>query len=106
MELYWKVGEDLKYIAKILDWQKGTFDFHAYYWDLNMIFVFDTKCYGSSTGFIQDYNEIMKHVPNPVANQTKGLLARHFLTNNTNKRVIVKWTTFCALSKNKDKTQL
>ena len=47
-----------------------------------MIFVFDTKCYGSSTGFIQDYNEIMKHVPNPVANQTKGLLARHFLTKN------------------------
>lgn len=31
LELYWKVSEDLKYIAKILDWQKGTFDFHAYY---------------------------------------------------------------------------
>ena len=31
-----------------------------------MFFVFDTKFYGSNTGYIKEYNQLIKIVPNPV----------------------------------------
>ena len=47
-----KLSNDLKHVTKMLNWQKDTFDFQAYYQDLNMIFVFNTKFYSSNTVYI------------------------------------------------------
>ena len=63
-----------------------------------MFFVFDTKIYGSNTCYIQDCNEIIQKVPNPVTSQIKGILARFFMTKKYNKRVIVKTMTYWPLT--------
>ena len=94
-----KLGDDLKHMRKTFNWLlKDTFDFQAYYCDLNMFFVFDTKFYGSNTGYIKDYNELIKTVPNPVTSQIGGILTDFVITKNTNKKVIVKSSTYYALS--------
>ena len=62
-----------------------------------MIFVFYTKFYGSNIGYTRDYKELIKHVY-PVTSQIKGIMQGFFMTKNTNKRVIVKTTTYWALS--------
>ena len=86
-------------MRKTFNWLlKDTFDFQAYYCDLNMFFVFDTKFYGSNTGYIKDYNELIKTVPNPVTSQIGGILTDFVITKNTNKKVIVKSSTYYALS--------
>ena len=95
-----KLSDDLKHITKTFNWlKKDNFDFQAYYCHLNMFFVFDTKFYGSITGYIKDYNELMKTVPNPVTSQIDGILTDCFMTKITNKKVIVRLTTYYALSK-------
>ena len=52
-------SNNLRHITKTFNWVKDSFDFKAYYRDLNMFFVFGTKFYGSNTGYIQDYNELI-----------------------------------------------
>ena len=62
-----KLSNDLKHITETFNWlQIDTFDFQSQYRDLNMFFVFDTKFYGSNTGYIKEYNQLIKIVPNPV----------------------------------------
>ena len=63
------------------------------------VFCFDTKFYGSVTGYIKDYNELMKTIPNLVTSQIDRILTDFFMTKNTNKKVIVRLTPYYALSK-------
>lgn len=55
-----KLSDDLQYVTTILEWQKDEFDFQAYYRDLNMFFIFDSKFYGLKTGWLKDYNDPIK----------------------------------------------
>ena len=63
-----------------------------------MLFAFDTKFYGSNTGYIKYYNELIETVVNSVTSQIDGVVTNFFMTKNTNKKVIVKSSTYYTLS--------
>ena len=91
-----KLSNNLKHITKTFNWlQKDTFDFQAYYRNINMFFY--TKFYGSNAGYIKDYNELIKTIPNTVTSQIDWILTDFFITKNT-KKVIVKSSTYYTLS--------
>ena len=64
-----------------------------------MFFISDTRFYASNTGYINYYNELIKNVPNPARQQILDLITNSFMKRNKNERVIIKSTTYYALSK-------
>ena len=64
-----------------------------------MFFVFDGKFRGY-TDYINDYIELLKNLQ-IHQNTNRRLNSKFFNEKDTNKRVIVNWTTYDALSEEK-----
>ena len=74
-----KLSEDLQYIKKTSEWRKNHFDFQAYDRDLNIFFVSDNRFYESNTGWLKDYNEVLRVVSKPTTCQIQELLSNFYL---------------------------
>ena len=59
-----KLTEKLNFVEQSYTWNKTKFDFKALYRDMNMIFVYiDGEFFGSSVGYVEQYNEFLNAHP-------------------------------------------
>lgn len=50
-------------------WPKAQFDVQTFFVIWMFFFIFDTKFYGPNTGWLKNYSDLIKHVPNPITRQ-------------------------------------
>ena len=99
-----KLSNDLKHLTKTFNCQRILLIFKSIIViKYVFFFVFDTNFYGSTTGYIQDYNELIKDFPNIVQSQIRGIVASFFMTKNINKRVMVETRIYWPLTEENNK---
>ena len=74
-----KLSDDSRCLTKTFQRQKDTFNFRAYYRDINTYFLaIGNTIYMSDSGWLDNYNSLLKPNPNPTTRQKIKLYNEFF----------------------------